>query len=96
MEKLREMYYEFNGSDEFMELGDLPETVKARDELYDNVLSHIGEDDYTDAEFTVAGFAAENEAQGFIYGFRHAVQIMTECGFALPAGMQIKKESVAV
>lgn len=71
-ERLKSMYFNFQDNAEHI---DMPDTKQADNEFFE--LTEQLPDD-TLREAYVYG-ATTNELQGWVYGFRYGVQLMTEC-----------------
>ena len=82
MSTLRELYGIYGGSEEYAGFGEVREMRAARAKIKDWAKG-MSKDDYCELEGLVTACACAGEQQGFIYGFRYGVQIMSEC---LPKG----------
>lgn len=89
-ERIKELYYDFNNNEEYARLGELPE-VKDADAKICGRMKCSDKEEYLEIEELITALGAASEMQGFVYGFRYATQLMSECmtGFS-----EVKKFSL--
>lgn len=71
MNNLEKLYYNLHLLDEYYK--DLPEVKEARNKLE----KAMGDELYAKYEYEICNCIAENEKQGFIFGFQYAVSLLT-------------------
>ena len=78
MNALKELYEHYTISEEYAALGTIPEMETAFKEIEDWA-KQLSKEDCGKLEELVNTHTATVELQGFVYGFRYGVQIMSEC-----------------
>lgn len=77
MSKIEELYYEYISDKGILDDLEVKDAIRNFDELLEQ--KRISEDIANLLSDARARCCAENERQGFIYGFKYAVKLMSEC-----------------
>jgi len=77
MEKIRQLYLDYSDSKDY--IFNIPD-VQAAEKEFEEFFRQLDQQTYNKIEEQCSAVAAAWEMQGFINGFKHAVDILTACG----------------
>jgi len=79
VDNLKSLYYRYQNSEDYGELGQMPETIKAETACLDFLKEHFPGSSYLPVEELIVMLGSVNEMQGFVYGFRYAMLLIGDC-----------------
>lgn len=80
MEKLKDMYYDYVNSEEYKKTKNIKEVQEAENELYKYLDNNFDRKTILQLEDLILSIGSANEMQGYIRGYKNAMEILLACG----------------
>lgn len=90
MKHLENLFSLYSGSEEYDQLGEIPEVSNAYSKIK-ACMNRMSKDEQFELNDLIVAHGAANEKQGFIYGFRYAMRLKVDCGLIEGGGCMMEQ-----